>query len=332
MIRFGISGRYSLRVLTIAGDASRDVASNATTSSLVAVVALLALAAIGSWWFTRSRDTRHGPVAWFAAFGSVAGCVSLTLLREGLRAGFQPAGVFSWMTSGWDRLADGDLLGSSQFLLNVALFVPAGVAWTWVTGRPWRTLAGLVGLTMLIESAQGVTGAGGADITDVAANSLGAALGVGAAAAATVGLVRAGVAAGAPSNPRRRALVAAGLVVAVAVAATVLITGADRRQARIRDELEDVFAETKYDEIAAVVLADSDNPEQLDDNARFVDIEQILNAISVRSDGARYTDSQIEMRWPALFFGFRRCVYLIWTPSGVDFRDMSGRACTEFIG
>ena len=317
----------------IGGDASRDIASNTPLPALLAVVALLAMAAAGAWWFTRTRETPHGPVAWFAAFGSIAGCVSLTLLREGLHFGFRPTGLFAWTTSGWDRLADGDLLGSSQFLLNIALFVPAGLAWTWVTGRPLRTLGGLVGLTMMIESVQGLTGAGGADITDVAANTLGAALGVAAAAFATAGLVRAGVVTGAPqSNPRRRAFAAVGLVVVVAITLSTLITGADRRQARIHAELRSVFADTTYEEIDAVVRADPDNPEQLDDSARFVDGEQIFGAISVRSNGSRYTDDVIEIRWPALFFGFRRCVYVTWTPSDVEFRDVSGRACTEFIG
>lgn len=322
----------SLRVLTIADGASRDIASNATLSAVLAVVVLLALGAAGAWWITRSRETGHGAVAWFAAFGSVAACISLTLLREGLRFGFQPARVVSWTTSGWDRLADGDLLGSSQFLLNVALFVPAGVAWTRVTGRPLRTLTGLVGLSMLIESVQGITGAGGADVTDVAANSLGAALGVGAAAIATTVTRRAGTATVAPTNPRRRAAVSAGLVVMVAVALAGLIAGAERRQARVRDELEAVFAATTYDQIAAVATATTDDPERFEDGATFTDILQIATAISVRADGFRYADNQIEIRWPALFFGFRRCVYVSWTPQRVDFRDESGSACTDFIG
>lgn len=327
-----MSNRYSLRVLTIAGDTSRDVASNASGSALIAVVVLLALAAVGAQWFTRFRETPHSPVAWFVAFGSIAGCVSFTLLREGFRFGFQPTGVFAWTTSGWDRLRDGDLLESSQFQLNVALFVPAGMTWTWVTARPLRTLVGLAGLTMLIESVQGATGAGGADITDVVANTLGAALGVGAAAIATTVLVRAGFMTDATSNPRRQAIAAAGLVVLLAITAAALVTGADRRQASVHDDLESVFADTTYDEIRAVLSADVDNPEPLDDTARFVDGEQIFGAISVRSNGARYTDDQIEIRWPALFFGFRRCVYVTWTPTNVEFRDASGQACTEFIG
>jgi hypothetical protein len=318
----GPVGRYSLRVLSIAGDASRDVVSNSTASALVALAVLLVASAIGALWVSRNRETSSGAVAWFAAFGSIAGCLALTLFREGFQFGFRPASVLAWTTSGWDRLADSDLVGSSQFLLNVALFVPAGVAWTLVTGRPFRTFGGLLGLTMLIESVQGATGVGGADIADVVANAIGAALGV-AAAAITI--------ASTPSN-QRRAIVAAGLVVAVAVTATALVTGADRRQAEIHDQLETVFADTTYDEINAVLNADVDNPAPFDDDARFVDSEQIFGAISVRSVGARYSTDQIELRWPALYFGFRRCVFVTWTPSGVDFSDASGRVCTDFLG
>ena len=129
-----------------------------------------------------------------------------------------------------------------------------------------------------------------------------------------------------------RQIAAAGLVVLVAITPAALVTGADRRQASVHDDLVSVFADTTYDEIRAVLSADVDNPEPLDDTARFVDGEQIFGAISVRSNGARYTNDQIEIRWPALFFGFRRCVYVTWTPTNVEFRDASGQACTEFIG
>ena len=318
-------------MLTIAGDASRDVASNASGSALIAVVVLPSIAAVGAPWFARHRGSERSPVAWFAALGSIAVCISFTLFREGLRFGFQPTGLFAWTTSGWDRLGEGDLIGSSQFLLNVALFVPAGIALTWLTARPLRTLTGLTGLTMLIESTQGVTGAGGADITDVAANTLGASLGVGAAAIATKALFRSGSRTDTTSNPRRRAIAAVSLVVLVAVTAAALMTGADRRQASVRDDLESAFADTTYDEVNSILRAGEDNVEPLDDSARFVDANQIFGAISVRSNGTRYEDDRIDVRWPAFFFGFRRCVFVSWTPSSVDFINASGRACTEFI-
>lgn len=317
----------------IASDASRDVASNATASSLATVVVLFIASAVAAWWLTRRRETDSGAIAWFAAFASVAGCISLTVARHGPPQGFRPGEVFAWTVSGWDRLGGSDLLGSSQFLLNVALFVPAGVAWTWVTGRATRSLAGLIALSMLIESVQAVAGLGAADITDVAANTVGAVVGVVAAAVARAGLQRAGISsAGAhapPASPRRRAFVAAGMVVLTVASLTALLAGADRRQARIRDELENAFLDTSYDEIDAVLRGD---PDGLDADAQFTDGEQIFSAVSVRADGFRYTDDQIELRWPALFFGFRRCVYVIWQPTSVEFRNLSGPACTDFIG
>lgn len=319
-------------MLGVAGDASRDVASNATGSSLVAMVLLLAASAAGARWLSRRRELVHGQLAWFAALGSIAGCVSLTLARDGAPEGFRPGDVLAWAGSGWDRLIDGDLLGSSQFLLNVALFVPAGLAWTWLTRRPARTLAGLAALSMLIESVQAVAGLGGADITDVVANTIGAALGVATASISTFGLERAGVSRPTPVDPRRRAVVAAGMVVALVAVLVALLAGADRRQARIHDELEDAFADTSFDEIALVLHGDPGDPGRFDAGARFTDSEQIFGAISVRADGFRSTDDQIELRWPALFAGFRRCVYVTWTLSNVRFRDLSGPACTDFIG
>lgn len=318
-------------MLTIAGEAGRDVGSNATNSAVVVLVVFLAASAGGAWWITRRRGSTHGSVAWFAALGSLAGIVALTLARHGPPGRFRPSDALAWSTTGWDRLSGSDLLGSSQFLLNVALFVPAGVAWTWVTGRPARTLAGLVGLTVLVESVQGVTGAGGADITDVAANTLGAAVGVGVAAILTRHHRSAGSAIDMAAQARRRAVVGAGLVVVTAVLVTVAYVGADRRQARIHDELERAFAGTSYDEIAAVLRIDPTAPEP-GGGARFADSEQVFGAISVRADGLRFTDERIEMRWPALFFGLRRCVLVTWTPSAVEVRDVSGGACTEFLG
>ncbi len=185
---------------------------------------------------------------------------------------------------------------------------------------------------MLIESVQAVAGLGGADITDVVANTIGAALGVATAAVALNGIDWSRRSQRPPVNARRRGAVAAGIVAVVLAVLVVLLAGADRRQARIHDELQDAFIDTSYYQIAAVLQGDPDDPDRLDPDARFSDSEQVFSAISVRADGFRYSDDQIELRWPALFFGFRRCVYVIWTPSAVQFRDLSGAACTDFIG
>lgn len=319
-------------MLTIAGGASRDVASNATASSVLSLLVLLIASALGAWWLTRRAATARGPVAWFSGFASIAGCVSLTLARDGPPQRFRPGEVLAWTVSGWDRLVDGALVASSQFILNAALFVPAGVVWTWLIARPLRTLAGLVGLAMAIESLQSVTGVGAADVADVAANSIGAALGVGGAAIAMLALERTGRSTSASANPRRQAFVAAGVVVVLITGWTALLAGADRRQARIHNELEQVFSDTSYEDIATVLLGDPDDSDRFVVDPRFTDSEQIFGAISVRADGVRHSDQQIEVRWPAVFFGFRRCVYVIWSPMGLRLRDLSGEACTVFIG
>lgn len=132
-------------------------------------------------------------------------------------------------------------------------------------------------------------------------------------------------------DPRRRAAVAAGLVVAVAAGVTVLLVAADRRQAHIHDELVAVFADTSYSEIIEVIQGDPEDSDRPNSDATFWDSEQVFGAISVRADGSRYTDDTVEVRWPADSPGFRRCVYVAWTRTGVSVRDRSGSACTDFI-
>lgn len=291
---------------------------------------LVGLSAVAGRWVAERRSTARGSIAWFAAFASIAGILALTLARDGAPQAFRPGDTFAWIGSGWDRLASGDLIGSSQFVLNAALFIPAGAAWTWVTGRALRSLAGLVALAMLVESVQGIAGLGAPDITDVAANSIGAAIGAAVAALLVAGLRRAGVVATRDRpESQRGAIVVVALVLVVITSLTVVLVGADRHQARIRDELEQALGDTTYDDIDAVLRGDS---EQLEPGARFSDSEQVFSAASVRADGFNYAEDRIELRWPATFFGFRRCVYVVWQPRGVQFRNVSGAACTDFIG
>lgn len=318
-------------MLGVAGDASRDVASNVTGSALVATVVLMAASAAGLWWLGR-RSKVHRPLAWFAALGTLAVCISFTLARDGVPETFRLSDVLAWAGSGWDRLVHGDLFGSSQFLLNVALFVPAGVAWTWLTRRPARTLLGLVGLSMLIESLQAVSALGAADIGDVVANTVGAAIGVAAGAFAMRGTDRSGGSDSSLAVGRRRGAIVAGTAVAASAAVIILIGGAERNQQNIRHELERAFSDTSYAEIDAVLAGGPDDPDRLSPSARFDDSEQIFGAISVRADGTRFTEDRIELRWPAPFLGLQRCVYVTWTPATVEFDDRSGSACTEFMG
>ncbi|MEV6114803.1 VanZ family protein [Streptomyces sp. NPDC052109] len=78
------------------------------------------------------------------------------------------------------------LLGSTttQGLLNIALFIPAAVAWTWLTRRPISVALAFLGLSAGIETVQAITpGMGRAcDSTDWITNAVGTLIGTAAAA------------------------------------------------------------------------------------------------------------------------------------------------------
>ena len=169
----------------------------------------------GVWWLGRGRIV-HRPLTWFSALGSVAVAVSFTLARDGAPETFRPGDVLAWAGSGWDRLGHGDLLGSSQFLLNVALLVPAGVAWVWLTRRPGRTLLRTRrALDAHRERAGGRSELGAADIAGGVADPVGAAVSMAAGAFVSTGIDRSGGSDPSPAVGRKRAVVAVGTAVAV---------------------------------------------------------------------------------------------------------------------
>jgi hypothetical protein len=78
------------------------------------------------------------------------------------------------------------LLGATttQGLMNIALFIPAAAAWTWLTRRPISVALALLGLSAGIETVQAITpGMGRAcDSTDWITNAVGTLIGTAAAA------------------------------------------------------------------------------------------------------------------------------------------------------
>jgi hypothetical protein len=120
------------------GQASNDVSSIAASKAVPALAGLLVLAAGAAWWISRRpRRIARPTLAWFAGFASVAVIVAVTLFRDGLPTRFNAGGLAHWSTAGL-RLLSRDPLGSSQFMLNVVLFVPAGMTWTWPLGASRR--------------------------------------------------------------------------------------------------------------------------------------------------------------------------------------------------
>lgn len=290
----------------------RDVSSIAATQALSALVVLLLVSALIAWWLGHSRRSQRGFVAWFAGFASIALIVSVTLFRDGLASGFRLAGIADWSSDGLERLSR-DPLGDSQFLLNIVLFVPAGLVWTWVVKRPLAVLLSLVGVSLLIEGLQGVTGAGVTDIADLVANGTGAALGVG--LATLVGAVVRSR--GTAFSSRTLTLAGAATSALVVVAVSGWFIGASQRQQSVEDELQRRFADTTTDDVDALLAEDP---------------ELLWSAVSVRSDGSRHLDDIIEVRYPATFFSLQRCVFVTWTKTSVTFKKASGDDCTAFLG
>jgi hypothetical protein len=298
-------------MIGLGGDAiSNDVSSLAATGAVAALVVLLGASALAA---RRLRSPGRSGLAWFAALGSVALVIAVTLLRDGWPTGFDPGRLGEWSRNGWDRLSS-DPLGS-QIALNVALFVPAGAAWTWLLDRPWRVLAALVAGSFAVELTQAVLGVGAADVADVAANAVGAAIGVGIAV-----LIR--HASRRPAGARRvvgwPVVIAAGAVV-LAVGAGLML-GAANRQRSVEDELRQRFTSTTKAEVDAW-LGDA--------TGRGAD--ELFSAISVRADGTRTTPDVTELRYPAKFLGLDRCVFVTWTADTVTFRKASGGACSAVL-
>ena len=141
---------------------SRPVTQLIDAGALVVFVPSLLLAVLLSGPFAR----RWGTSRWLTALAlaSVAGIIAATLRERDLLLWSEDIGAILACV-GCDRfgwLTDADLWsGVTQvqvgWLLNVALFVPAGILLTLASGRPRRVLVGLIGLSFAIEVIQDLT-------------------------------------------------------------------------------------------------------------------------------------------------------------------------------
>jgi Glycopeptide antibiotics resistance protein len=292
--------------------ASDDVSTIASTGALPALALLLLASAIASWWLgRRSRPVDRSATMWFAALASTSIIVAVTLFRDGAPTTLRLGGLTDWSRDGW-RLLSTDPLGSSQFLLNVVLFIPAGLAWTLLLRRPLVAWLALAGASLAIEVVQAVTYVGAPDIADAVANSIGAMIGL--VSAVTVDAFTSRTLA----RPTRRARVTiagvAGAIILLAVPAWFL--GASRHQQSVEDELRAAFEGT--DRAAVEALIDSDP-------------EEVFGAIGGWADGTWRSGQVLEIRYPAAFFGLQRCVFVRWDSTSVEFRRASGEGCTELI-
>ncbi|GAB3119588.1 hypothetical protein GCM10027160_33910 [Streptomyces calidiresistens] len=299
---------------TIANEVFHTVWSLSAEGVVVPLLILLTVTGSATWAWTRRSEGKRDRLLLHAAVASLSMIVAVTLFRGS--PGFSPGELFTWSTTGWDRIS-GDPFTSTEILMNAALFIPAGLLWTLLTGKPLHVLIAIPFLSFLVECLQAVTGTGANDVADLISNSAGGALGV--LAGSLAPRLRPRDAEGRPRRSRRRKVwVTASLSLLAAATVTSVFVGAERRSAALEAELTAHFAGTDLETYRAWEAED-------------LLYEKVFAAASVFTDGARHLDETARVRYPASFFGLRRCVFVDWTPDGVTTTKGAGSECTHLF-
>jgi VanZ like protein len=293
---------------------------------IVAVVVAVVVAALIAPRL--ARRLRLEPAACYVGVLSIAPIVAITLLvRSGGVSGGTVARSLTWWTESRQSIID-VARTEPGWLLNVILFVPAGLVWTVVIRRARRVLIALVVLSFLIETLQALFALGASDVTDLIANALGATIGVASGAA-----IRWRDPSWLPRSFERADPDAAHRSISARrVAAWLIATGAlfglcfglvqvevNRKQSNLRDELEAVFDGLTISDVNRI------REPGLDGISPFFDL------VSVRPNAYRFYDDDrpVEVRYPVDFLGAYRCVFVTFSKGAPVFRDDSGSNCTR---
>jgi hypothetical protein len=290
------------------------------------VVAVVASVAIVPVIAHRLRITR--PAAYLGVLSAML-IVSFTIFErvEGLSIAFDVGRAVTWWTT--QRASVIDVARTEPgWWLNVALFIPAAIVWSSITRRPVAAAGVLAGFSFAIESAQGLTGLGASDFTDLVANTLGGVVGAG----LVYGVLK--IAPAVIPDVRRPDVSADGVRLDVrwmilATVATALVVGLGllgvqrilgSRQSALRSELEETFEGMTLDDVNEVRALDPINGRQ------FFDL------VSVRPDSYLFIEGSpepVEVRYPVDFLGLYRCVFVTFSDAAPAFADGAGRECTE---
>lgn len=303
---------------------SRQIAALMNGRLLIGLAAALLMATFFAPHLARRLRVAR-PAAYLASLSTML-IVAFTLFEriEGL-GGFDVGRALTWWTELRQPLIE-VARTEAAWWLNVALFVPAGLVWAVLSRHPARVAAALTGLSFGVETLQGLTGLGAADLTDLAANSFGGLLGAGA-----VGLSLRFASGLVPDVSRSTPDLAETRIsvrwIAMSVAAPLLVAGLGYsgvqallrfRQAALRSEMEQTFDGLTVGDINGIV----------DPDAVSLDPLFILEAGSPDSYQFYGDDRPVEVRYTIDFLGFYRCVLVDFTSSAPVFTDGSGDTCT----
>lgn len=283
-----------------------DAAGVLLDGRLLLVVAVLGLGAVAAGPLLAERLRVSQPHVFGLAL-STGVILAMTLLN---RAGgpFDVARLVRWETYRWYEFHRPD------YLMNVALFVPAAAFWTAAVRRPVWVLLGGALLSLLIEAAQSVFRLGTGDQADLVANTLGTLIGV------TAGWAwRRLHPAPEPHGWSHRQAVVATVALALAAAAGVFAIGVEvqRRADRVTEVLTGSLGPATTDDLSSVLTLD-----EADALAHFT------TTLGVEADAiAPIGSDRYVVRYPIEFLGARRCVFAEITPDGTTFRQDTGGEC-----
>lgn len=290
------------------------IRSLAGTPFFAAILISVAVSLLLAWRTARRRPAAASQTAWIGTFASAGLVLGATLLRDGLPRGFAPQALAEWPLDQTRQFLQ-DPFGYDQILLNVALFVPLGFFLARLTARPVLSLLALSGFSMTLEVLQAVLGVGANDVSDAAANAIGA--GIGTAVGAVVGWVRPRAGRDRPGFRHVALWVGSLAAVAMAVVVAANVVASDRAE-RLREDLVGTFEGT--------TLADFRGWEAAED---FTD--RVIQAATPQSDGIVSGLDEVRVRYPSPFLGAQRCVFVTWRADGVTTQVVSGGSCTTFL-
>lgn len=208
-----------------------------------------------------------------------------------------------------------------DWLMNVALFVPAAAFWTVAVRRPAIVLAVAVLLSAVIEYAQGMFRLGTGDQADLAANGLGALVGVAAGwvwARRHPPVVERADGEAPGWTHRQFGAALGGTVVAAALSVFAIGVEADRRVDEVTGVLVTSLGPATSDDLASVWAQDD-----RDALAHFTTAFGFKADAITRLEG----NEHVVVRYPIEFFGAQRCIYADVGPTGTELSDDAGDAC-----
>lgn len=238
------------------------------------------------------------------------GVILLGTIRE------LPTGLYLDRLGNWggERLVIGRL--EQDMMLNIALFVPFGLAATLFSRKPARVIAMAAATSFGVEVAQGLFGIGANDITDLVLNTLGAAIG---AFVASIGLVIKDSVVARRLDTRRLFRLVIVAVIAVGVSLGLSIGGATAIQHSAADRLAEKFA--------GMNLADYVNNEEATD----AKLQEWWYDYGMPRNDTYYPDSgNVRLRrYTWQFYGTTRCVTARWDADGFAAELGGGLQCAQ---